>query len=54
MTRKPMPNRHLAQWRVWWLIEHSALHQSRKAGWCIDSLVFQNPLLSQVAKHYRE
>jgi hypothetical protein len=29
-------NRHLAQWRVTWLIEHSTSHQLL---WCIDSFV---------------
>lgn len=32
----------LAQWRVSWLIEHSASHQ---LFWYIDSLVLRNPSL---------
>jgi len=37
-------NRHLAQWRVKWLIEHSTSHQLL---WCIDSFVLRNPPLRQ-------
>ncbi len=40
-------NRRLAQWRVWWLIEHSTSHQHL---WCIDSFVLRNPPLRQAAK----
>ncbi len=32
-------NRRLAQWRVMWLIEHSASHQLL---WCIDGFVIRN------------
>jgi hypothetical protein len=40
-------NRRLAQWRVKWLIEHSASHQLL---WCIDSFVLRNPPLRQAPK----
>ncbi len=40
-------NRRLAQWRVTWLIEHSASHQLL---WCIDSFVLRNPPLRQAPK----
>jgi hypothetical protein len=43
-------NRRLAQWRVSWLIEHSASHQLL---WCIDSFVLRNPPLRQAPKRYR-
>ena len=43
-------NRRLAQWRVMWLIEHSASHQLL---WCIDSFVLRNPPLRQAPKRYR-
>ncbi len=43
-------NRHLAQWRVKWLIEHSTSHQLL---WCIERLVFRNPLLRQASNHLR-
>jgi hypothetical protein len=39
-------NRRLAQWRVQWLIEHSA---SQQLLWCIDSFVLRNPLLRQAS-----
>ena len=42
-------NRRLAQWRVTWLIEHSASHQLL---WCIDSFVLRNPPLRQAANRY--
>jgi hypothetical protein len=42
-------NRRLAQWRVKWLIEHSASHQLL---WCIDSFVLRNPPLRQAPKRY--
>ncbi len=35
LTKKPAPNRRMAQWRLTWLIEHSTSHQHL---WCIDSL----------------
>jgi hypothetical protein len=47
--RRPTANRHLAQWRVKWLIEHSASHQLL---WCIDSFVLRNPPLRQAPKRY--
>ena len=41
-------NRHLAQWRVMWLIEHSTSHQLL---WCnLHSFVLRNPPLRQVPK----
>ncbi|MDZ4147208.1 MAG: hypothetical protein U1C58_02900 [Flavobacteriaceae bacterium] len=42
-------NRRLAQWRVTWLIEHSASHQLL---WCIDSFVLRNPPLRQAPKRW--
>jgi hypothetical protein len=42
-------NRRLAQWRVKWLIEHSASHQLL---WCIDSFEFRIPPLRQAPKRY--
>ncbi len=42
-------NRRLAQWRVKWLIEHSASHQLL---WCIDSFVLRIPPLRQAPKRY--
>jgi len=45
--RTPAPNRRLAQWRVKWLIEHSASHQLL---WCIDSFVLRNSPLRQAPK----
>ena len=39
-------NRRLAQWRVKWLIGHSASHQILC---CIDSFVLRNPLLQTPA-----
>jgi len=44
-------NRRLAQWRVTWLIEHSASHQLL---WCIDSFVLRNPPLRQAPKRYQQ
>ena len=43
----PAANRRLAQWRVTWLIEHSASHQLL---WCIDSFALRNPPLRQAPK----
>ena len=40
-------NRRLAQWRLWWLIEHSTSHQSF---WCLDSFVLRNHHLRQAPK----
>jgi hypothetical protein len=40
-------NRRLAQWRIQWLIEHSASHQLL---WGIDSFVLRNPPLRQAPK----
>ena len=40
-------NRRLVKKRVTWLIEHSTSHQLL---WYIDSLVLQNPPLSQASK----
>jgi len=51
MTRTPAPNRRLAQWRVTWLIEHSASHQLL---WCIDSFMLRNPPLRQAPKRYNQ
>ena len=51
MNRMPAGNRRLAQWRVKWLIEHSASHQLL---WCIDSLVLRNPPLRQAPKRYQQ
>jgi hypothetical protein len=48
-TRTPAGNKHLAQWRITWLIEHSTSHQHL---WCIDSLVLRNPPLRQAPKRY--
>jgi hypothetical protein len=42
-------NRHLAQWRVTWLIEHSTSHQLL---WCIDSCVHRNPPIRQAPKRW--
>ncbi len=50
-TRTPGHNRRLAQWRVKWLIEHSASHQLL---WCIDSFVLRNPPLRQAPKRYSQ
>jgi len=47
--RKTTANRRLAQWRVTWLIEHSASHQLL---WCIDSFALRNPPLRQASKRY--
>ena len=44
VDRRPAGNRRLAQWRVTWLVEHSASHQLL---WCIDSFVLRNPPLRQ-------
>jgi hypothetical protein len=45
---RPTAKRHLAQWRVKWLVEHSAPYKFRKlSGWCIDSFEFRNPPLRQ-------
>ena len=49
--RKAAYNRRLAQWRVTWLIEHSASHQLL---WCIDSFVLRNPPLRQAPNRYRQ
>ena len=49
MVKKRTHNRRLAQWRVTWLIEHSASHQLL---WCIDSFVLRNPPLRQAPKRY--
>jgi len=46
-TRTPAPNRRLAQWRVKWLIEHSASHQLL---WLNESFVLRNPPLRQAPK----
>jgi hypothetical protein len=46
---KTSANRRMAQWRVKWLIEHSASHQLL---WCIDSFVLRNPPLRQAQKRY--
>jgi hypothetical protein len=43
-NRMPAANKRLAQWRVTWLIEHSASHQHL---WYIDSFVLRNPPLRQ-------
>lgn len=48
--RKAAYNRRLAQWRVTWLIEHSASHQLL---WCIDSFLHRNPPLRQAPKRYQ-
>jgi hypothetical protein len=37
-------NRRLAQWRLTWLIEHSASHQLL---WIIENFVLRNPPLRQ-------
>ena len=42
-------NRHLAQWRVTWLIEHSTSHQLL---WCIDSCVLRNPPMRHALKRW--
>jgi hypothetical protein len=39
------------QWRVTWLIEHSASHQLL---WCIDSFVLRNPPLRQAPNRYQQ
>ena len=49
--KTPAGNRRLAQWRVKWLIEHSASHQLL---WCIDSFVLRNPPLRQAPKRYKQ
>jgi len=49
LSRTPAPNRRLAQWRVMWLIEHSA---SLQLLWCIASFVLRNPPLRQAPKRY--
>jgi hypothetical protein len=46
-TIKTFANRRLAQLRVTWLIEHSALHQLL---WCNASLGLRNPPLRQAPK----
>lgn len=51
MNKKPAANRRLAQWRVMWLIEHSASHQHL---WCIESFVFRNPPLRQAPNRYQQ
>lgn len=40
----------LAQWRFYWLIQHSASHQLL---WCIDGFVLLNPPLRQAPTRYR-
>lgn len=47
--RKPAHNRHLAQWRVTWLIEHPTSHQLL---WCFDSFVPRNPPLRKTPNRY--
>ncbi len=47
MTGSLGHNRRLAQWRVTWLIEHSASHQLL---WYFDSFVLRNPPLRQAEK----
>jgi hypothetical protein len=49
MKNQRYANKRLAQWRVTWLIEHSAAHQLL---WFIDSFVFQNPPLRQAPNRY--
>jgi len=51
MNRKTAGNRRLAQWRVQWLIEHSASHQLLC---CIHSFVLRNPPLRQAPKRYNQ
>jgi len=47
--RSPAHNRRLVQWRVKWLVEHSASHQILC---CIDSFVLRNPPLRQAPNRY--
>ena len=47
----PAGNRRLAQWRVKWLIEHSASHQLL---WWLDSFVLRNPPLRQAPNRYQK
>ena len=49
VDRRPAGNRRLAQWRVTWLVEHSASHQILC---CIDSFVLRNPPLRQAPNRY--
>jgi len=48
-NRREAANRHLAQWRVAWLIEHSTSHQLL---WFIESEVLRISPLRQAPNRY--